>query len=223
MNALMLAAALMTGQVDPPPRGSATPAPPSVDGNWTVVHMAQGGQTIPPAGAAQVVIRGGTLSFSGTGVQYPSLRLDFGPSSTLRASTTLRDVAPGGLPEPPVATPPAVPGARTGRSSVGPGTGSVERAEPPRRPESVGSGAGSGRTGPLPSTMNGVYVLSGEYLVLSLGTTPAAPYAGSGQSGAGTTGAVTSTGGTPRGTPSSAGPPALVLILRRAAAEPGRP
>src|SRR5262245_58859346 len=201
MKALMMTTALLAGQVAQPGGSGAGrdfPTAPTVEGNWAVVHMARDGQTIPPAGLAMANIRGGVLTFAGEGVQYPSIRLDFGAGYTVRASMTLAGSGTGGGAA-------ATPGGTTGRTSVGPtppaGTPAPPRADRP--------------TGPM--TVNGIYVLSGDYLVLSLGTTSGSPRAGSGQSGGCTgTGAVNSTGGTPRGAPGDAGPPAMVLILRRA-------
>ena len=66
----------------------------TAEGDWVVVEISLNGQIVPGAGVSNVAIRGNVLSFTGTGTQYPSLRLDFGPSHTVRASTTMENALP---------------------------------------------------------------------------------------------------------------------------------
>src|SRR5262249_16643747 len=92
---------------------------------------------------------------TGTGVQYPSLRIDFGPSYTMRVSTTQETaVPPAQLNQSPPANPPVSPGSGP-PPPVPPGTpvgrAPVRPPQPPpppvAPPPGVNTGATSGRTG----------------------------------------------------------------------------
>jgi hypothetical protein len=237
-----LVALLFTAGATPqPPAAPLAPAPAvaTFDGSWTVVYAENVGR--PVTLGPTLPIQNGTVTINlGHPVTY---RLDIGPGHAVQA-VPAGTVAPGtSRPAAPAATP-APPGTVTAPGAGGVGSGEItspargaQSGRSPAPPESPGAATGpgssplpaappAGRTAPEPGTLQGTFILSQEYLVLSLNPVGAAAL---GASPGTTTGTDVGPGAAPGGartTPPTAAPgpnaagggvrqDAFVLILRR--------
>ena len=180
MYATLTAAALTLAAAQPPATGRGGLAPPgqvpgenaaapgaaqSIDGTWQVVALEKNGQPVPGAGAMTVTIRGGVVSFAplggtsadparpaagtgaaGTGMMR-SMRLEFGPAGTIRVTEAGADNKFG----------------TAGPSGPAP---EADRTLPPgRQPDRAGLNDPPASAG---AAKAGVYVLTRDYLVLSV-------------------------------------------------------
>jgi len=201
--ALALPALMLVAQEPPGTPGGGTTGRPGggaragtslTDGTWTVVSASRNGKAMDNASKMTVTIRNNVVTFSGAGkgtgggtdtTTMRNLRLDFAPQGMVRVTEAGADgkfgtpgggtgTAPGAGTRPDTET---RPGSGTPGAGTRPGTGTG----------TAGGGAGglSGRTG----NMSGVYVMTDDYLAISVfdarsttpggtdrpGTTPARP------------------------------------------------
>jgi hypothetical protein len=135
----------------------------SIDGNWTVVNAARDGKAVDGADKMTVSIKGNVVTFAGGagGVgdknQMRALRLDFGPQGTIRVAEAGADGKFGDT----GGTGKDRPGA--GGTAVPP-TGGTQPGAGAAQPGSAGGIGGADRHG----TMSGVYVLTHDYLAISV-------------------------------------------------------
>ncbi|VTT97831.1 unnamed protein product [Gemmataceae bacterium] len=166
-------------QPDARPGAAADPNRPAaaatLDGTWSVVSIARGGRPLDGADKMTVAVKGNVLTFNAaagaaaTGGPAPAgkdqlraMRLDFGPNGTVRVTEANADgkfdaglVRPGGV---------AGAGGANATAGTAPGVAGA-------------AGAGAGNTQPGTTTagtgdhhgaMMGVYVLTPDYLALSV-------------------------------------------------------
>jgi hypothetical protein len=222
MNCLF-ALALAAGAAPQAPVTPGSPVPGTLDGNWTVVYAENVGRPITMAPA--LTIQNGTVTINlGQPVTY---RLDVGPGhaiqavpatgTTLSTPTTQSPTAAGLGPKAP-----SVPGAT--------GVGSGEITSPGSGPKESPRQSPPVRSAPEPGTLQGVFVLSQEYLCISMSPVGTQALGASPGTTSGTaTGGVASPGGgtTPIAPPVTQAAPnaaaggvrqdAFILVLRRAA------
>jgi hypothetical protein len=199
------------------------------DGNWTVVYAENVGK--PVRAAPTLAIQNGTTTINiGQPVTY---HFDFGPGHAVSAkpaetAAPAVPVAPAPPPAPiaapaPAAAPPLIPPTPPDLAPTGPTRSGLA-------PQTTGSApAATPRLSPDPATLQGVFILSQEYLVLSMspvgsgalgaspGTLSGAPTGNVAVPGAPGTAAIP-TGPQPAANAAGGGvrQDAFVLILRRA-------
>jgi hypothetical protein len=197
-------------QAPPPPAPPPSSLPPAglparLDGHWSVVYAEQAGHRIDLGPALDVRNGAVVLNLDGQARTY---RLDFGPGHTLQAAPVTPGATAPVTPETPAAparpaTPaaPAVPGTGTrpaapvtapgvqgvGSGAVtgtgsGPRTGDTSGTTPAAPGTSPNPNQGTaGRASTTPGALDGVFILSNEFLCLSLsptGTTALGPSPG---------------------------------------------
>ena len=223
MYALLLAAVL--GGQDPTTRpatgagdrGRDAAGPVTLDGSWAVVAYERDGSAVDGASSRTVTVRGNTMSFgtgrSGTGAgpdagggadaAFGTFRMEFGPRGTIRVT----ELGPG-----------AAGGTGTGGTGTGKGAG-TGRTE-------TGAGTAAGADTGI---RTGVYVMSRDFIAITLHEDRGGPGTGTGTSRPLTgpvtgTGTKTGTGSTGTGAGTGAGAAAgvgpemrayMTLILRR--------
>ena len=156
----------------------------SIDGNWTVVSATRDGRAVDAADKLTVTIKDNVVTFAGGVGGAPdktmrALRLDFGQHGTLRVTEAGADGkfgAPGGIrpggdrpggDRPPAGNPPPDrrPGGDPPAAQAGGATQPGGAAQPDRRPgQPGGDRPGAADRG----TMTGVYVLTNDYLAVSV-------------------------------------------------------
>ncbi|MBA4064393.1 MAG: hypothetical protein C0501_11900 [Isosphaera sp.] len=196
------------------PTGGADKASPSApfDGNWTVVAAEMNGQPVAEAKNLSVTVRDNVVTFTGAGGatgatpgKMKALRLSFGPNSTVRVTEAGADGKFGGSGDDK--------GTRPGTGTTPPAGGTEKEKGTGTQP---GGTAGSatqpgGTAGGATShgTKSGVYILTQDYLALSVhedsagGTRPGGADPETrpgGQPGTGTTPPAGGTGTQPGGT-----------------------
>jgi len=136
----------------------------ALDGNWTVVSAARNGNTIDGADKLNVTIKGNVVSFTGSGgaeKQMRALRLDFGPHGMLRVHEANADGTfdrPGARPV----------GDRPGDRPLGRPVEPPGRERPAGRPADTGIPPVGRSTTDMAMGMTGVYVLTPDYLAVSV-------------------------------------------------------
>jgi hypothetical protein len=149
----------------------------AIDGNWTVVSATRDGRAVDGIDKMTVTIKDNTVTFtSGVGgaadMTMRALRLDFGQNGTLRVSEADADgkfAAPGR----PGDRPPG--GDRPPDRRPG---GDPPAAAPPGgagQPGQPGQPAQPGRVADRAGPMTGVYVLTSDYLAVSVFDAPGSP------------------------------------------------
>jgi hypothetical protein len=196
----------------------------SLDGQWTVVSAARDGKAVDGTDKMTVTIKGNVVTFTaGVGgqadKQMRALRLDFGPNGTVRVAEANADgkfADPGTRPG----------GDRPGGDKDRPGG---ERPGTAAQPGGAGQPGGTAATG---GTMTGVYVLTPDYLAVSVfdagtGTRPGdrpgadrPPAGAAGQPGTGAGQPGTGAAGADRGPQVKS---LVSVILKRTGAGGGRP
>jgi hypothetical protein len=126
----------------------------TVEGNWTVVSAARDGKAVNGADKMTVSIKGNIVTFTGGGGlgdknQMRALRLDFGPEGTVRVTEAGADGKFGDV---------------GGARKDPPGVGGTAVAPGGAGTQPGGAGASGDRHGP----MSGVYVLTHDYLAISV-------------------------------------------------------
>jgi hypothetical protein len=211
MNALFFAGLLLVaaddqqkGRIDPY-SGRAGPTATMLDGQWALVYGEREGQRLDKAGTTNVSIRANVLTFNMDGQEH-NWRLDFGPHQNLRAWHEGE-------------------GARTNSGTFG--------ARGNSGTDSSGTAKAGGRAVDS-GGQRGVYILSGEYLCLSLepmaqGRSPSTAGGTAGRGRDATSGRTEASGPTGTGVgsavPGMAAPlqnDHFVMILRREGAASGR-
>lgn len=150
----------------------------ALDGTWTVVSAARDGKAVDGAGKLTVSIKNNVATFAGGAGgadkgQMRALRLDFGPQGTVRVSEANADGKFDG------------PGGTGGTGTPGGDPKSGGTGTPPAATGSQpgGTGAGIGAAGLL----RGVYVLTPDFLAISVFDTGTGSDAGTSTPGSGTT------------------------------------
>lgn len=151
----------------------------SLDGEWVMVSASHGGTAASGANKMTVTVKGNVVTFGGTGgtggtgasdkATMKALRLDFGPSGTIRVTAAGAD----------------------GKFGTGTGTGGTSGTGGDKGGAAGGTGTRPGGAD-MPGPTSGVYVLTSGYLAISVftsggtgGTTGGTGTGGTGTAGSG--------------------------------------